>query len=64
MSKKFLQLENDLSEQNLESKSGVCNITFENEAAFKDHVLTTIHKSGSPSVGILGRQEKLQSQTF
>ena len=46
------------------SKSGVCDITFENEAAFKDHFLTTIHKIGSPSEGILGRQEKLQSQIF
>ena len=42
------------------SRSSVCDIAFENEAAFKDHFLTTIHNNGSPSEGILDRQEKLQ----
>ena len=46
------------------SRSSVCDIAFENEAAFKDHILTTIHNSGSPSEGKLGRQEKVQSQIF
>ena len=42
------------------SISIVCDIAFENEAAFKDHFLTTIHNNGSPSEGLLDRQEKLQ----
>ena len=42
------------------SISSVCDIALENEAAFKDHFLTTIHNNGSPSEGLLDRQEKLQ----
>ena len=44
--------------------SSVCDITFENEVAFKDHFLATIHNCGLPSEGKLGRQGKLQSQIF
>ena len=44
--------------------SSVCDIHFENEVAFKDHFLATIHNCGLPSEGKLGRQGKLQSQIF
>ena len=37
------------------SRSSVCNKPFEKEAAFKDHYLITIHNSGSPSEGMLGK---------
>ena len=42
------------------SISSVCDIALENEAAFKDQFLATILNNGSPSEGLLDRQEKLQ----